>query len=119
MWQLIEKFKRPPGVSWYHESSEQAAIEIAWLDNWVLAHIRQDLGDTATFEYNGDTAQATITIVDPERGEEYTNQLKADQTLQEYSIRMYAWSRSMGMEQLAKIDPLDPDSDYQDINESF
>lgn len=119
MWQLIQKFTKPsPSTPWYHESSAQAATENAWTDQWGLSHIRQDLGDSITFDYQDTTAQLTITITDPTRAQEFSEAAAADQTLREYMTRLYTWSHSVGMTQLTN-DPEFPDAGFTDIYEQL
>jgi hypothetical protein len=119
MWQLVQKFTKPsPSTPWYHESSAQAATENAWADNWSRSQIREDLGDSISFEYQGTTAQLTITIQDSARGQEFATAIANNQTLLEYTTRMYLWSHSVGMTQLTN-DPDFPDAGFTDIYEQL
>jgi hypothetical protein len=115
MWQLVQKFTKPSSSTpWYHESSAQAATENAWLDNWARNHIREDLGDSINFEYHDTTAQLTITIQDLARAQQFVEAVSNDQTLLEYSTRLYTWGHAAGVEQLTN-DPEFPDAGFTDI----
>lgn len=115
MWQLIQKFtKSNPDTLWYYQSSQKAADETTYMDNWVQNHIRTDLGDSATFEYNDTVSQVTITIQDPERALLFFDEMNNDQTLQEYVSNMLTYGHSMGNEQLTNV-PEFPDLGFIDI----